>query len=89
MTNEHWLYFIFDAPDSNAVTDLEGVSGPDDSGAPAYITVGGKLLVAGVSSRGRDANRDGIESGYGDEDLYARVSSYKKWIEDTMRLKSK
>ncbi len=89
MTNEHWLYFIFDAPDSNAVNDLEGVSGPGDSDAPAYITVGGKLFVAGVSSRSRDANRDGIEPGYGDEDLYARVSSYKKWIEDTMRLKSK
>ena len=53
-TNEYWLYFTFDDPDSNSVTDLEGVSGPGDSGAPAYITVGGKLFVAGVSSRSRD-----------------------------------
>jgi hypothetical protein len=86
--NEHWLYFTFDAPDSNAVTDLEGVSGPGDSGAPAYITKGGKLFVAGISSRSRDSNGDGIEPGYGDEDLYARVSSYEKWITETMRLRN-
>ena len=87
-TNEHWLYFTFDAPDSNAVTDLEGVSGPGDSGAPAYITKGGKLYVAGIGSRSRDANKDGIEPNYGDEDLYARVSSYEKWITETMRLRN-
>lgn len=83
-TNDYWLYFTFDAPDSNAVTDLEGVSGPGDSGAPAYITKGGKLYVAGIGSRSRDANKDGIEPDYGDEDLYARVSSYQKWIEETI-----
>jgi len=87
-TNEYWLYFTFDDPDSNSVTDLEGVSGPGDSGAPAYITVGGKLFVAGVSSRSRDSNGDGIEPAYGDEDLYARVSLYKKWIKKTMKLKA-
>jgi hypothetical protein len=87
-TNDYWLYFTFDAPDSKTVTDLEGVSGPGDSGAPAYITAGGKLFVAGVSSRSRDANKDGIEPAYGDEDLYARVSLYKKWIEETMQLKA-
>ena len=67
------------------MTDLEGVSGPGDSGAPPYITVGGKLLVVGISSRSRDANQDGIEPGYGDEDLYTRVSLYQKWIEETKR----
>jgi hypothetical protein len=82
-TNDFWLYFTFDAPDSPSVTDLEGMSGPGDSGAPAYITSGGKLFVAGVGSRSRDANRDGIEPGYGDEDLYTRVSSYHKWIAAT------
>ena len=68
---------------------LEGVSGPGDSGAPAYITVKGKLFVAGVSSRSRDSNGDGIEPGYGDEDLYTRVSLYEKWIKETISLKNK
>ncbi|MDQ3714044.1 MAG: trypsin-like serine protease [Acidobacteriota bacterium] len=86
--NELWLVFNFDAPDSNAVTDLEGVSGPGDSGAPAYVTSGGKLFVAGISSRSRDTNGDGIEPGYGDEDFYTRVSLYKKWIKQTVRLKA-
>lgn len=87
-SSDYWLYFTFDAPDSNAVTDLEGTAGPGDSGTPAYITAGGKLFVAGISSRSRDANRDGIEPGYGDEDLYTRVSSYRKWIEETTRRKA-
>ncbi|MEJ7861053.1 MAG: S1 family peptidase [Pyrinomonadaceae bacterium] len=88
-TNDYWLYFTFDAPESKSVTDLEGVSGPGDSGAPAYIIVNGKLFVAGISSRSRDANKDGIEPGYGDEDLYTRVSSYQKWIEETIQRKAK
>lgn len=83
-TNENWLSFTFDSPDSKAVTDLEGVSGPGDSGAPAYITVKGKLFVVGISSRSRDTNGDGIEPAYGDEDLYTRVSLYKKWIKKTI-----
>jgi hypothetical protein len=87
-TNEYWLSFTFDAPDSNAVTDLEGVSGPGDSGAPAYITVSGKLFVAGISSRSRDTNGDGIEPAYGDEDLYSRVSLYEKWIKETLGKKN-
>ena len=86
--NEYWLYFTFDSPDSNAVTDLEGVSGPGDSGAPAYITVDGKLFVAGIGSRSRDVNKDGIEPGYGDEDLYTRVSSVQKWIEEMIQRKA-
>jgi hypothetical protein len=65
---------------------LEGVSGPGDSGAPAYITIGGRLFVAGIGSRSRDTNRDGIEPAYGDEDLYSRVSLYEKWIKETLQL---
>ncbi len=87
-SNENWLSFTFDAPDSNAVMDLEGVSGPGDSGAPAYITKNGKLFVAGISSRSRDTNKDDIEPGYGDEDLYTRVSSHQKWIEETIKRKA-
>lgn len=83
-SNDFWLYFNFDSPDSPAVTNLEGTPGTGDSGTPAYITVGGKLYVAGIGSRSVDSNKDGIEPNYGDTDLYARVSSYQKWIRETM-----
>lgn len=79
-TNDFWLYFNFDAPDSPAVTDLEGSPGAGDSGTPAYVTVGGKLYVAGIGSRSLDTNKNGVEPDYGDTDLYVRVSSYQKWI---------
>jgi secreted trypsin-like serine protease len=78
--DDYWLYFTFDAPGSPGVTELEGVSGGGDSGAPAYLKVGGQLFVAGISSRSRDTNGNGVEPDYGDEDLYTRVSSYGKWI---------
>ncbi len=87
-TNDFWLYFNFDSPDSLAVTDLEGSPGSGDSGTPAYIIVGGKLYVAGISSRSLDLNKNGVEPDYGDTDLYARVSSYQKWIEETIQRKS-
>jgi secreted trypsin-like serine protease len=87
-TNDFWLYFNFDSPDSLAVTDLEGSPGSGDSGTPAYIIVGGKLFVAGISSRSLDMNKNGVEPDYSDTDLYARVSSYQKWIEETIQRKS-
>jgi hypothetical protein len=87
-TNDFWLYFNFDSPDSPAVTDLEGSPGSGDSGTPAYIIVGGKLYVAGIGSRSLDTNKNGAEPDYGDTDLYARVSSYQKWIEETIKRKS-
>ena len=79
-TNDFWLYFNFDSPDSPGVTDLEGTPGAGDSGTPAYLNVGGKLYVAGIGSRSLDTNKNGIEPDYGDTDLYTRVSSYSEWI---------
>lgn len=78
------MYFNFDAPDSPNVTDLEGSPGAGDSGTPIYLSVGGKLFVAGVSSRSFDTNKNGVEPDYGDTDLYVRVSSYQKWITETI-----
>ena len=76
-----WLYLSFDAPPAG--TDLEGAPGPGDSGGPALITVGGRQLVAGVSSAGFDG-RDGPGS-YGAVDVFTRVSTHASWIDSVMR----
>lgn len=73
----NWLRFRFDAPP--AATDLEGISGPGDSGGPALIG----SRIAGVSS-GQDDRTTGKEGVYGVEEFYARVSSYVDWIAATM-----
>ena len=44
------LRFTFDAPGSTMTTELEGISGPGDSGGPAYVERDGVLYVIGVSS---------------------------------------
>ena len=75
---ENWLRFRFDAPPDG--TELEGISGPGDSGGPALID--GK--IAGVSS-GQDDRATGKEGVYGVEEYYVRVSSYLDWIAATMR----
>ena len=75
---EKWLQFRFDAPPAG--TDLEGISGPGDSGGPALID--GK--IAGVSSA-QDDRATGKEGVYGVDEYYARVSSYLDWICETMK----
>ena len=37
VADERFLLFKFDAPDSPSALDLEGISGPGDSGGPAYV----------------------------------------------------
>jgi hypothetical protein len=75
---EKWLTFLFDAPPAG--TELEGISGPGDSGGPAFLTVDGKFFVAGVSS-GQDSRAAGGKEGvYGVTEYYVRVSSYAEWI---------
>jgi hypothetical protein len=76
---ERWLVFRFDAPPAGE--DLEGISGPGDSGGPAFIEQDGKLLLAGVSS-GQDSRATGGKEGlYGVDEYYVRVSKYLDWIE--------
>jgi hypothetical protein len=67
------LFLTFDAPPGG--TDLEGVSGPGDSGGPALIEVGGQWLVAGVSS-----GSQGKPGHYGLTDVYTRVSAHHEWL---------
>jgi hypothetical protein len=72
------LVFDFDPPDSPDATELEGVSGPGDSGGPAFIRDGGRLHLVGVSvaqdGQGRGPGR------YGAREFYTRVSDHVDWI---------
>src|SRR5438067_3332579 len=77
---KNWLVFLFDAPPAG--TELEGISGPGDSGGPALMTIGATTYVVGVSS-GQDSRATGKEGVYGVTEYYVRVSSYAEWIRET------
>ena len=80
-----WLHFTFRDP--TTATDLEGVSGPGDSGGPALIEKSGKYFVAGISVWGQPGKNG--RGTYGAQEGYTRVSSYASWIKDTLGGKSK
>lgn len=74
-----WITFDFDSPENNALP-LEGISGPGDSGGPAFIETSTGYKVAGVSSHQRN-NNDG-EGLYGVKEYYTRASAHVQWIEN-------
>lgn len=74
-----WLFFDFDAPGPGA-TDLEGISGPGDSGGPAILEKDGVSYVVGVSVYGKPGARG--RGTYGAEEGYTRVSTHARWIRD-------
>lgn len=77
---DNWLVWMFDAPESENVTPLEAISGPGDSGGPAFIQENGQDFLAGISV-GQDTDAtDGVEGVYGVTEYYVRVSSFKEWI---------
>ncbi len=76
-----WLRFTFDGPESDDATDLEGISGPGDSGGPAILERDGTAWLAGVSSAQDDSATGGRPGRYGVHEYYARVSVYRSWIE--------
>jgi hypothetical protein len=78
---EHWLRFVFDAPPD--ALELEGISGPGDSGGPAFLETEDGLALVGVSSW-QDNREQGTEGVYGVKEYYARMSSYVRWIEETL-----
>jgi len=82
--NEKWLFWTFDHPDTltKYLTEYEGISGPGDSGGPAFILKNDKVYLAGISS-GQD-QKGGDEGLYGVEEFYTRVSQYIQWINDEM-----
>lgn len=83
---EDYLTWTFDAPDSmsDRPTRLEGVSGPGDSGGPAFVQVGGTYRLVGVSSAQSTRAAGGQEGRYGVIEYYTRVSTYRTWIESTV-----
>ncbi|GAA5140580.1 ankyrin repeat domain-containing protein [Thalassotalea piscium] len=74
-TSKSQLSFIFDKPEE--ALRLEGISGPHDSGGPAFIEKNDKLYIAGVSSW---QDNQGVEGIYGVTEYYARVSTQQQWI---------
>ena len=81
-----WLTFDFDAPENNALA-LEGISGPGDSGGPAFVKTSAGYKVAGVSSHQRN-NADG-EGLYGVLEYYVRTSAHQQWIEEVINKNDK
>ncbi|HEX5182201.1 MAG TPA: trypsin-like serine protease [Allosphingosinicella sp.] len=78
------LSWTFHAPGDPDVTPLEGISGPGDSGGPAFI--GEASCLAGISSfqsREIDPSKpqaDDTEGRYGAIETYTRVSAFVPWI---------
>lgn len=75
-----WLYFVFDAPPGG--TDLEGISGPGDSGGPAILERGAVASVAGVSVFGEPGAQG--RGTYGAKEGYTRVSTHVAWIRSVL-----
>ena len=80
--DDDWIYFTFDEPTSSSATDLEGISGPGDSGGPALISEDGKVYTMGVSVWGNPGKNG--RGTYGATEGYTRVSRFSKWIEDVI-----
>lgn len=75
--DEAHLYFKFDRPPD--ALELEGVSGPGDSGGPALLEVDGVTYTLGVS-----AMADGPPGKYGVTEIYPRISQYHSWLHSVM-----
>ena len=74
------IVFHFDAGDE--ALPLEGISGPGDSGGPAYVEIDGELYTIGVSAfQDFDGDTEGV---YGAREHYSRVSHYANWIDSVV-----
>lgn len=85
-TLNHTLSWKFDDPRDEAAKalELEGVSGPGDSGGPAFTETPEGLAIVGVSS---GQYSFGFERRhYGVVEYYIRVSSFIDWIEKTVSM---
>lgn len=80
---ENSLLVIFDAPPFG--TELEGITGPGDSGGPAFIERQGKTYIAGVASFNSGDAEKGTSSKYQTFTAYARISTRRDWILNTIK----
>lgn len=79
---EQWLQFVFDS--GKDALSLEGISGPGDSGGPAYIYPAGSVCLIGVSAWQNAESTGWAEGRYGVVENYSRISHFRSWIEQTM-----
>jgi secreted trypsin-like serine protease len=81
---DSWIMFTFDPPNSRNATPYEGVSGPGDSGGPAFLKANNVVYIVGISSNQAitvDEKGNSTQPGhYGIMERYTRVSSYFEWI---------
>jgi len=91
----NFIFFKFDAPGSKEATEFEGISGPGDSGGPAFIKLRNETFIIGISSHQKayiEIDDNGKETGgegkYTAVEFYSRVSDYEQWINQTMKLLS-
>lgn len=78
------LRFRFDAPGDPDVTELEGISGPGDSGGPAFVERDGRVLLIGVGVGQNARPADGKRGHYKVLEIYTRVSAFVGWMEATL-----
>jgi hypothetical protein len=85
--NQYFVKFIFDNPDSRSsnLTPMEGVSGSGDSGGPAFVMEGDKIILLGIGSTQSTKKTNGIEGVYGVVEQYMRVSKYVDWINSNIK----
>jgi secreted trypsin-like serine protease len=81
--DEQWVSFTFDPPASGKATEFEGISGPGDSGGPAFVEISNELFIIGISSHQTGQQQNG-KGKYGVMEHYTRISSYAEWIAKTM-----
>ena len=79
---EKWLTWTFDHPNTKTkyLTEYEGISGPGDSGGPAFILKNDTVYLAGISSW--QDTKDGDAGLYGVVENYTRVSQFIQWIHE-------
>lgn len=80
---ENSLLLVFDAPPF--ATDLEGIGGDGDSGSPALYEENGKLFIIGVNSFNSGDSKRGTVGKYMTFDGYARISTRRNWILQTIK----
>lgn len=82
--SDYYLTFRFDEPGHPNSTSLEGISGPADSGGPAFIKTERGLELIGISSHQDNAVLGLKEGTYGVIEYYTRISQYTNWINNVM-----
>lgn len=86
--DKNWLNFTFDKPPK--ATELEGVSGSEDSGGPAFMITDQGLALVGVSCCQMPIVIQGEgerQGGYLSTEHYSRLSPHKLWIMEQVNRK--